>query len=83
MYTARNTCFNEIAIIDRSIFNQDEVKFIQTFPHGNLTYSVNSCQKGTLQPFFIIFIIIIIYKKVQNVTVIINYQYLLVTRSTA
>ena len=29
--TARNTFLNEIAIVDRSIIDQDEIKVIQTF----------------------------------------------------
>ena len=39
--TARNTFLNEIAIVDKSIINQDEIKIIQTFLYGNPTYSVN------------------------------------------
>ena len=39
--TARNTFLNEIAIIDRSIIDQDEIKIIQIFLYGNSTYSVN------------------------------------------
>ena len=39
--TARNTFLNEIAIVDRSIIDQDEIKIIQTFLYGNPTYSVN------------------------------------------
>ena len=39
--TARNTFLNEIAIIDRSIIAQDEIKIIQIFLYGNSTYSVN------------------------------------------
>ena len=39
--TARNTFLNEIAIVDRSIIDQDEIKIIQTFLYGNSTYSVN------------------------------------------
>ena len=38
---ARNTFFSEIAIVDRSIIDQDEIKIIQTFLYGNPTYSVN------------------------------------------
>ena len=38
---ARNTFLNEIAIVDRSIIDQDEIKIIQTFLYGNPTYSVN------------------------------------------
>ena len=30
-YTAQNTFLNEIAIVDRSIINQDEIKITQTF----------------------------------------------------
>ena len=37
---ARNTFLNEIAIVDRSIINQD-IKIIQTFLYGNPSYSVN------------------------------------------
>ena len=33
--------FNEIAIVDRSIIDQDDIKIIQTFLYGNPTYSVN------------------------------------------
>ena len=33
--TARNTFLNEIAIVDRSIIDQDEIKIIQTFLYGN------------------------------------------------
>ena len=39
--TARNTLLNEIAIFDRSIIDQDEIKIIQTFYYGNPIYSVN------------------------------------------
>ena len=39
--TAQNTFRNEIAIVDRSIIDQDEIKIIQTFLYGNPTYSVN------------------------------------------
>ena len=39
--TAQNTFLNEIAIVDRSITDQDEIKIIQTFLYGNQTYSVN------------------------------------------
>ena len=39
--TARNTFRNEIAIVERSIIDQDEIKIIQTFLYGNPTYSVN------------------------------------------
>ena len=39
--TARNTFLNEIAIVDRSIIDQDEIKIIQTFIYGNPTSSVN------------------------------------------
>ena len=39
--TARNTFLNEIAIVDRSITDQDEIKIIQTFLHGNPTYSTS------------------------------------------
>ena len=37
----QNTFQNEIAIVDRSIIDQDEIKIIQIFLHGNPTYSVN------------------------------------------
>ena len=33
--------FNEIAIVDRSIIDQDDIKIIQTFLYGNPSYSVN------------------------------------------
>ena len=39
--TARNTFLNEIAIVDRSIIDQDEIKIIQTLLYGNPTCSVN------------------------------------------
>ena len=39
--TARNTFFSEIAIVDRSVNDQDEIKIIQTFLDGNPTCSVN------------------------------------------
>ena len=39
--TARNTFHNDIAIVDRSIIDQDEIKIIQAFLYGNPTYSVN------------------------------------------
>ena len=39
--TARNTFLNEIAIVDRSIIDQDEIKIIQTFLYGNPSYSVS------------------------------------------
>ena len=35
---AGNTYLNEIAIVDRSIIDQDEIKIIQTFFYGNPTY---------------------------------------------
>ena len=38
---ARHTFLNEIAIIDRSIIDQDDIKIIQTFLYGDPTYSVN------------------------------------------
>ena len=38
--TVRNTFLNEITIVDRSIIDQDEIKIIQTFLHGNSNYSV-------------------------------------------
>ena len=38
--TARNTFLNEIAIVDRSITDQDEIKIIQTFLFEYPTYSV-------------------------------------------
>ena len=38
---ARDTFLNEIAIVDRSIIDQDDIKIIQTFFYGNKTYSVN------------------------------------------
>ena len=34
-------CLKEIAIVDRSIIDQDEIKIIQTFLYGNPTYSIN------------------------------------------
>ena len=37
----KNTFLNEIAIAHRSIIDQDEIKIIQTFLYGNLTYFVN------------------------------------------
>ena len=40
--TARNTFLNEIAIVDRSTIDQDEIKIIQSFLYGNSTYSVNN-----------------------------------------
>ena len=39
--SARNTFLNEIVIVDRSTFDQVEIKIIQTFVYGNPTYSVN------------------------------------------
>ena len=39
--TARNTFLNEIAIVDRSIILQDEIKIIQIFLYGNPICSVN------------------------------------------
>ena len=38
---AGNIFLNEIAIVDRSIIDQEEIKIIQTFFYGNPTYSVN------------------------------------------
>ena len=38
---ARDTFLNEIAIVDRSIIDQDDIKIIQTFLYGNPSYSVN------------------------------------------
>ena len=32
---------NEMAIVDRSIIDQDDIKIIQTFLYRNPTYSVN------------------------------------------
>ena len=40
-WTARNTFLNEIAIVDRFIIDQHEIKIIQTFLYDNPTYSVN------------------------------------------
>ena len=37
----RNTFLKEIAIVDRSIIDQDDIKIIQTFLYGNPTFSVN------------------------------------------
>ena len=37
----RYTFRNEIAIVDRSIIDQDDIKIIQTFLYGNPSYSVN------------------------------------------
>ena len=39
--TAQNTFLNEIAIVDRSIMDQDEIKIVETFLYGNPAYSVN------------------------------------------
>ena len=39
--TVRNTFLKEIAIVDRSIIDQDEIKIIQAFLCGNPTYSIN------------------------------------------
>ena len=39
--TAQNTFLNEIAIVDRSIIDQDEIKIVQTFLYGNPNYSFN------------------------------------------
>ena len=39
--TARHIFLNEIAIVNRSTIDQDEIKIIQTFLYGNPTYSVN------------------------------------------
>ena len=39
--TAWNISLNEIAIVDRSIIDEDEIKIIQTFIYRNPTYSVN------------------------------------------
>ena len=36
--TARNTFLNDIAIVERSIIDQDEIKIIQTFLYGNPIY---------------------------------------------
>ena len=36
-----DTSFNEIAIVDRSIIDLDEIKIIQTFLYGYPTYSIN------------------------------------------
>ena len=38
---ARNTFLNAIAIVDRSITDQDDIKIIQTFLYGNPSYSIN------------------------------------------
>ena len=38
---ARNAFLNEIAIADRSIIDQDDMKIIQSFLYGNPSYSVN------------------------------------------
>ena len=37
----QNTFLNEIAIVDTSVIDQDDIKIIQTFLYGNPTYSVN------------------------------------------
>ena len=39
--TAQNTFLDEIAIVDRSIIDQGEIKIIETFLYGNPIYSVN------------------------------------------
>ena len=39
--TARNTFLNEIAILVRSINDQNKIRIIQTFLYGNPTYSVH------------------------------------------
>ena len=39
--SARDTFLDEIAVVDRSVIDQDEIKKIQTFLYGNPTYSVN------------------------------------------
>ena len=39
--TAQDTFLNEIAMVDRSIIDQEEIKIIQTLLCGNPTYSVN------------------------------------------
>ena len=39
--TARNIFLDEIAIVDRSIIDQGEIKIIETFLYGNPIYSVN------------------------------------------
>ena len=42
LLTARNIFLNEIAIVDRSITDQNAIKIIQNFPYGKpTTYSVN------------------------------------------
>ena len=38
---ARNTFLNEIAVVNISIIDQDEIKIIQTLLYGNPTFSVN------------------------------------------
>ena len=38
---AQNTFLNEIAIVDRPIIDQDDIKIIQTFLYGNPSYSIN------------------------------------------
>ena len=38
---ARNAFLNEIAIVDRSIIDQDDIKIIQTFLYGNRNFSLN------------------------------------------
>ena len=40
--TGLNTFLNEVAIVDRSITDQDKIKIISTFLYGNPTYSVNN-----------------------------------------
>ena len=40
----RNTFLSEISRTDRSIIDYDEIKIIQTFIYGNLTYSFNNNQ---------------------------------------
>ena len=39
--TVQNTLLNEVAIGDRPIIDQDDIKIIQTFLYGNPTYSFN------------------------------------------
>ena len=39
--TARNTFLDEIAIVDRSIIDQGEIKITETFLYGNPIYSIN------------------------------------------
>ena len=61
---------NEMAVVDRSIIDQDDTKIIQTFRYGNPSYSVNDNKLilDSLFPPFQIWHLIIWGSRLETVT---------------